>query len=151
MKVIIQRVNECSVVIDKGETRSIGAGLLALFGAGDGDVLSDALLLAKKTAKLRIFSDSDGKLNLSAQDLGLSVMAVSNFTLFADSQKGNRPSFAKAAKRDFAAEAYDIFVEELKKQGLGDVQTGKFGADMQISLVNDGPVTIILDTEEWRK
>lgn len=107
--------------------------------------------LAAKCAGLRIFADDEGKLNRSAVELGYSVLVVSNFTLYGDTSRGKRPSFIHAAKGETAKSAYDAFLQELMNtQGLKDVQHGEFGADMQVSLVNDGPVTIIIDTDEWK-
>ena len=151
MRVVLQRVRETSVVVDGGEPRSIGPGLLLLLGVKEGDSFDVIPKLAKKCANMRIFTDEEGKMNLSAVQLGYSAMVVSNFTLHADTQKGMRPSFVKAAGPQLAKTAYDLFLEEMAKQGLKDVQHGEFGADMQITLVNDGPVTIVVDTEEWSK
>lgn len=151
MKAVVQRAKRAAVTLSTGERREIGAGLMVLFGAGAGDELALCQKLAEKTAKLRIFSDGDGKMNLSALDLGLEALVVSQFTLFADSKKGNRPSFIGAAPPAFANEAYEEYVAQLKAQGIKTVKTGEFGDDMLVSIENDGPVTIILDTEEWQR
>lgn len=150
MKAVIQRVKRASVTVNGESTRSIGRGLMILLGVQDTDDLNICEKLAKKCAELRIFEDEQGKLNLSAQELGLSALVVSNFTLYADTKKGRRPSFVSAAKPPLADGAYDRFVEELRKTGLREVQTGEFGADMQIELVNDGPVTIVIETDDWK-
>lgn len=107
--------------------------------------------LAEKCAGLRIFKDENDKLNLSAKDLGYSALVVSQFTLYGDTKKGFRPSFIKAARPPLAVDAYELFLAEINKQGLKDVQHGEFGADMQVSLVNEGPCTIVIDTDEWHK
>lgn len=151
MKVVIQRVLNCSVLIDGTITRSVGKGLLLLVGVAEGDTAEDSALLARKCAELRIFEDEAGKLNLSAQELGLDAMVVSNFTLCADAKKGRRPSFVKAAKQPLSQNLYEHFVACIQEAGLHDVQTGEFGADMQITLTNDGPITLVLDTEEWKR
>ncbi|MDD3429042.1 MAG: D-aminoacyl-tRNA deacylase [Oscillospiraceae bacterium] len=151
MKVVLQRVLNASVVIDKTTCRTIEKGLLLLLGVAEGDTAEDAALLARKCAQLRIFEDDAGKLNISAQELGLDAMIVSNFTLCADTKKGRRPGFAKAAKQPASEELYEHFVACMRDMGLHDVQTGAFGADMQISLINDGPITLVLDTEEWKQ
>ncbi len=151
MRAVIQRVSSASVAVDGGAPRSIGAGLVILLGVKDGDGLDIVPKLAEKCAGLRIFPDAEGKLNLSAKALGLSALVVSNFTLYGDTKKGMRPSFIAAAKKPLSVDAYDLFLAEMQKQGLAAVQHGEFGADMQVSLVNDGPVTIVIDTDEWKK
>lgn len=123
---------------------------MILLGVQDTDSFDICEKLAKKCAELRIFEDEQGKLNLSAQELELEALVVSNFTLYADTKKGRRPSFVRAAKPPLADGAYDRFVEELRETGLAGVQTGTFGADMQIELVNDGPVTIVIETDDWK-
>ena len=107
--------------------------------------------LADKCAHLRIFEDEDGKLNRSAVELGYSALVVSNFTLYGDTARGKRPSFSHAAKGELAVPCYEKFLDEMGRQGLQEVKHGEFGADMQINLVNDGPVTIVIDTDEWKK
>lgn len=151
MRVVIQRVSSASVVVDGGEPRAIGPGLMILFGVGENDTLDIVPKLAEKCAHLRIFTDDAGKLNLSAVDLGYSALVVSNFTLYADTKKGKRPSFTGAAKPPLAVDAYELFLAEMEKQGLKAVKHGEFGADMQVSLCNDGPITIIIDTDDWKK
>ncbi|MDO4566894.1 MAG: D-aminoacyl-tRNA deacylase [Oscillospiraceae bacterium] len=151
MKLVIQRVNIASVTINGGETRSIGRGLCVLFGAGAGDGAELIPKLAEKTAKLRIFSDGEGKMNLSALELGLEVLVVPQFTLFADTKKGNRPSFTGAAEPEFAKNAFESYCAELEKYSLKKLERGEFGAHMLVSLENDGPVTIIMDTREWQR
>ena len=151
MRAVVQRVHSAQVTIDGQETRAIGRGLLILLGVAAEDTMEDARLLARKCAELRVFEDGQGKLNLSAPELGYEAMVVSNFTLQADTKKGRRPSFIRAAKPPLSVEAYHLFVECVRGYGLARVETGEFGADMQIALVNDGPVTLVLDTEEWKR
>ena len=148
MRAVLQRVSSASVVVNGGDPRTIGPGLMILLGVKDGDDPAIIPKLAAKCAGLRIFADDEGKLNRSAVELGYSVLVVSNFTLYGDTSRGKRPSFIHAAKGETAKSAYDAFLQELMNaQGLKDVQHGEFGADMQVSLVNDGPVTIIIDTD----
>lgn len=149
MRVVLQRAAGASVTVNGGEARAIGPGLVLLVGIKDTDTLDLAPKLAEKCAHLRIFADEEGKLNRSAAALGYSALVVSNFTLYANTKKGKRPSFIAAAKPPLAVDAYELFLAELEKQGLKEVKHGEFGADMQVSLVNDGPVTILLDTDEW--
>ncbi len=149
MRVVLQRVAGASVTVNGGEARAIGPGLVLLVGIKDTDTLDLAPKLAEKCAHLRIFADEEGKLNRSAAELGYSALVVSNFTLYANTKKGKRPSFIAAAKPPLAVDAYELFLAELEKQGLKEVKHGEFGADMRVSLVNDGPVTILLDTDEW--
>ena len=151
MRAVIQRVTSASVTVNGGPARSIGQGLVILLGIADTDTLDIVPKLAEKCAGLRIFSDEEGKLNCSAKQLGLSALVVSNFTLYGNTKKGFRPSFIKAAKPPLATDAYQLFLDEMAKHGLADVQHGEFGADMQISLVNDGPVTVVIDTDEWKR
>lgn len=150
MRAIIQRVSSASVVVNGGTPRSIGPGLVILLGVRDGDDPAIIPKLANKCAGLRIFNDDEGKLNRSAVELGYSALVVSNFTLYGDTSRGKRPSFIRAAKGEPARAAYEAFLKELSAQGLAEVQHGEFGADMQVSLVNDGPVTIVMDTDEWK-
>ncbi len=151
MKAVIQRVRSASVVIDGSETRAIGPGLLVLVGVAVGDTEADARLLARKCAEVRIFEDAQGKMNLSAPELGYEALVISNFTLQADTKKGRRPGFDRAAKPPLAVDLYRLFVDCIGGYGLASVKTGEFGADMQITLLNDGPVTLVMDTEEWRR
>ena len=150
MRAIRQRVSSASVVVNGGTPRSIGPGLMILLGVRDGDDPAIIPKLANKCAGLRIFNDDEGKLNRSAVELGYSALVVSNFTLYGDTSRGKRPSFIRAAKGEPARAAYEAFLKELSAQGLAEVQHGEFGADMQVSLVNDGPVTIVMDTDEWK-
>ena len=150
MRAIIQRVSSASVVVNGGTPRSIGPGLMILLGVRDGDDPAIIPKLANKCAGLRIFNDDEGKLNRSAVELGYSALVVSNFTLYGDTARGKRPGFIRAAKGELARAAYEAFLKELAAQGLAEIRHGEFGADMQVSLVNDGPVTIVMDTDEWK-
>ncbi|WP_307976594.1 D-aminoacyl-tRNA deacylase [uncultured Streptococcus sp.] len=145
MKIIIQRVSQASVSIDGNVAGAIDQGLMLLVGVGPDDIAEDLAYAARKIINMRIFSDADGKMNLSIQDIKGSILSISQFTLFADTKKGNRPAFIGAAKPDLASQFYDDFNTELAK--TVPVERGVFGADMQVSLVNDGPVTIVLDTK----
>lgn len=152
MRAVIQRVKYASVTINGAVKSKIEQGFLILFGAGEGDTVEDAELLAKKTAGMRIFCDENDKMNLSLADIGGSVIVVSQFTLYADCRRGNRPSFTNAAPPAEANELYEYFVKLLRDEyGIKNVQTGEFGADMKVELLNDGPVTIILDSDELKK
>ena len=151
MRAVIQRVTGASVTVNGGPKRAIGPGLVILLGVRDTDDPAIVPKLAEKCAHLRIFEDDAGKLNRSAVELGYEALVVSNFTLYGDTTKGKRPSFIHAAKADLAVPCYEQFLEEMGKQGLKAVQHGEFGADMQIRLLNDGPVTIVIDTDEWKK
>lgn len=151
MKAVLQRVKHAEVTIEGTETRKIGPGLMILLGVCETDGPEDAVLLARKCAELRIFEDEAGKLNLSALDMGYDALIVSNFTLQADTKKGRRPSFTKAAKTPLSVDCYELFVAEVKKNGIQNVKTGEFGAEMQVVLQNDGPVTLVLDTDEWKR
>jgi D-tyrosyl-tRNA(Tyr) deacylase len=146
MRVVIQRVSEAAVKIDGTIVGEISKGLLVLLGIAQEDTEQDALYLLQKLINLRIFSDADGKMNLSVQDCGGELLVVSQFTLYADTKKGNRPSYIRAARPELAIPLYEFFLRELQKQFQGSIQTGKFGADMKVSLINDGPVTIIIDS-----
>lgn len=147
MKVVLQRVSEASVTIEGNKVAGIKAGLLILVGVEDADTQEDINWLAAKIVKLRIFSDTDGLMNLSVQDIDGDVIVVSQFTLHAATKKGNRPSYIRAAKPDVAIPLYESFVKQMEKELGKKVQTGEFGADMKVSLLNDGPVTIIIDTK----
>jgi D-aminoacyl-tRNA deacylase len=145
MKVVIQRVSESSVKVDKKIVGEIGKGLMLLVGIDENDEKSDADWLVQKILNLRIFGDENGKLNLSIQDIKGEILCISQFTLIADYKKGNRPSFIKAAKPDKAIPLFDYFKDEISKSGL-KTESGIFGADMKVSLINDGPVTIVMDS-----
>ena len=151
MKAVFQRVTEASVTVEKKQIAAIGNGVLLLVGVCDGDTQQEAQLLAKKVAELRVFCDENDKMNLSVLDVGGSVLAVSQFTLCASTARGRRPDFFGAAKPDVAKPLFDDFVGYLRDMGVADVQTGEFGADMQVRLLNDGPVTILLDTDTWKR
>lgn len=144
MRIVLQRVLEASVEVDGNTVGSIGKGYLALLGVGEGDTKADAERLAAKMVNLRIFSDENDKINLSLSDVGGELLVVSQFTLYADCRKGNRPNFTQAAKPDAANELYEYFTEMCREK-VPVVQTGIFGADMKVSLVNDGPFTVILE------
>ena len=147
MRAIIQRVREASVQIDGSETRSIGPGQMLLLGIHVDDTEAEADYLARKAAELRIFEDELGRLDRSLIDTGGEMLVVSNFTLYADCKKGRRPSFTAAARPPRATELYEHFLDAVRTQGV-TVMSGEFGADMQVRLQNDGPVTIVLDTAE---
>jgi D-tyrosyl-tRNA(Tyr) deacylase len=148
MRVVLQRVTHGSVTVDNEITGIIKQGFVALVGVTDTDTEDEAKLLAKKTANLRVFSDEDGRMNLSAKDVGGGILVVSQFTLYADARKGRRPSFIKAAKPEIAEPLVQKFAGYLLAQGIEQVEHGVFGADMHVEIHNDGPVTIILDTAE---
>lgn len=145
MKLVIQRVKSASVSIDGRVYNAIQQGLLLLVGVGPEDQQEDVDYAVRKLVNMRIFSDDEGKMNLSVKDIQGEVLSISQFTLFADTKKGNRPAFTGAAKPDMAEAFYQDFNQKLAKEV--PVETGVFGADMQVELVNDGPVTIILDTK----
>jgi D-aminoacyl-tRNA deacylase len=147
MRLVIQRVSEASVLIEGVVKASIGWGLLLLLGVEEADTQEDIQWLCGKTSKLRIFNDEAGLLNLSVQDIKGEILVVSQFTLHASTKKGNRPSFIRAAKPDFAIPVYEAFVKELEQETGLPVKTGEFGADMKVRLLNDGPVTIIIDSK----
>ncbi|MGI5966581.1 MULTISPECIES: D-aminoacyl-tRNA deacylase [Anaerotruncus] len=151
MKAVLQRVKSAKVTIAGETVGEIGQGLAILLGVVDGDGVDEADFLAEKTANLRIFEDENGKLNRSLLDIGGGMLVVSNFTLCADARHGRRPSFTNAARPETANSLYERFVAAAKDAGAGLVQTGSFGADMLVSIENDGPVTIILDTNEIMK
>ena len=147
MRAVLQRVSSASVVVNGGDPRTIGPGLMILLGVKDGDYPAIIPKLAAKCAGLRIFADDEGKLNRSAVELGYSVLVVSNFTLYGDTSRGKRPSFIHAAKQPLSVDGYELFLKELARQGLAGIQHGEFGADMQVDSLNDGPVTILFDTD----
>lgn len=148
MKIVIQRVSEASVVIDNKKVASITKGLLVLLGIEDSDTTQDVNWLCRKIANLRIFSDKEGVMNASVNDVNGDVILVSQFTLHASTKKGNRPSYIKAAKPDVAIPLYKNFIETLQMELKKTIQTGVFGADMKVHLVNDGPVTILIDSKD---
>ena len=147
MRIVLQRVKSASVSIEGTVVGEIEQGFLLLVGVGPDDTRDDASYLARKIAGMRIFSDENGKMNLSIDQVGGKILSVSQFTLFADTKKGNRPSFTGAASSEAANKLYEEFNEILRMEYGLIVETGEFGADMQVSLVNDGPVTILLDTK----
>lgn len=151
MKAVIQRVSKASVTVDGKLISEIGRGYLVLVGVMDDDTEVDAEVLARKTASLRIFEDSEGKMNLDINQIGGEILAVSQFTLCADVKKGNRPSFIRSGDPKRANKLYEYYCEELLKNGVKNVTKGVFGADMKVELLNDGPVTILYDSEIWRK
>lgn len=150
MKFVIQRVSNASVTIENNTVGKIDNGFLVLIGITDSDTKEIANSMIKKLINLRVFSDSQDKMNLSIKDVGGSLLLVSQFTLYADCSHGNRPGFSKAAKPDFANDLYKYIISECQKYEV-PVETGEFGADMKVTLLNDGPVTIILDSNEFVK
>jgi D-tyrosyl-tRNA(Tyr) deacylase len=147
MRVILQRVKRGCVSVDGQIVGSVDAGYVALVGVTHEDSITQAELLARKTASLRVFEDGAGKLNLSVLDVGGGVLVISQFTLYADATQGRRPSFIHAARPDHAAPLVEHYAACLRKEGIQQVETGKFGAMMLVEIHNDGPVTIILDTD----
>ena len=147
MRVVIQRVTEAGVKVDGKVTGAINKGLLILIGIEDADTQEDIDWLTKKIVGLRIFDDENGVMNLSVGDVEGGLLAVSQFTLMASTKKGNRPSYIRASKWDFAQPMYEKFCQALEKESGKKVEKGIFGADMKVSLLNDGPVTIIMDTK----
>lgn len=148
MRAVIQRVSSASVTVNFEMVSSIGVGLLILLGVENEDIKEDIDWLVKKILHLRIFGDDEGKMNLSVSDIGGQVIVVSQFTLHASTKKGNRPSFIRAADPEFANEMYVSFVEEMRRNSSLSVQTGIFGAMMDIELVNNGPVTLVIDSKK---
>lgn len=147
MRAVIQRVSEASVTIGGKEKASIKSGLLVLLGIEDSDSPADIEWLSGKIVRLRIFSDVNQLMNLSIQDIHGQILVISQFTLFADTKKGNRPSFIRAAKPDNAIPLYNKFLVQLEKDLTAPVYSGEFGADMKVKLINDGPVTLLIDTK----
>lgn len=147
MRAVIQRVTESSVSVDGKITGSIKQGLTVLIGVEEGDTEKDAEYIASKTAGLRIFEDENGKMNLCVKDIGASVLAVSQFTLLGDARKGKRPSFASAARPQTARELYNKVIQKIKSEGIA-VEEGVFQAEMMVKIHNDGPVTILLDSNK---
>lgn len=148
MRGVIQRVTEASVTVGDALVGSIGPGLMVLIAAGEGDTEKDADVLVNKIANLRIFPDAEGKMNLSVLDTGGEVLGVSQFTLFGDARKGRRPSFVGAMEPVRANELYERVIEGLRAAGVTKVATGRFRTEMQVALVNDGPVTLLVDTHK---
>ena len=151
MKAVLQRVTHAQVVVDGELISNIEKGFMILLGVGNDDTKEDADVLSKKISGMRVFEDENGKMNLSLTDIGGSILCISQFTLYADCRKGRRPSFINAGAPDMANELYEYFCERIKNDGIADVKKGIFGADMKVSLLNDGPVTIILDSKELLK
>lgn len=147
MKAVIQRVSEASVTIEGNKVAEIGKGLLVLVGVEDASNQEDIVWLSSKIINLRVFGDDNGVMNLSVKDVDGDVIVVSQFTLHASTKKGNRPSYIKASKPDYAIPVYEKFVAQMESDLGKKVQTGEFGADMKVALLNDGPVTIIIDTK----
>jgi D-tyrosyl-tRNA(Tyr) deacylase len=145
MRAVLQRVSKASVKIDGKVVGEIDSGFMILLGVSDSDTEDDAKYLARKIHQMRVFEDLDGLMNLDIHQAGGAILSISQFTLYADTKKGNRPSFVKAARPEIAEPLYELFNAELRATGLV-VQTGEFGADMKVSLVNDGPVTIVIDS-----
>ena len=149
MRAVVQRVSSAAVHVDGRLVGSVSRGFLVLLGVMEGDSLREAEVLAAKVAKLRVFEDDAGKMNLSPLDVGGEILVVSQFTLCADIKKGNRPSFTPSAAPEKAERLYRYFMQKLKDEGIEKVEHGEFGADMAVSLLNDGPVTICMDTDLW--
>ena len=147
MRAIIQRVSEAEVVVDNEVTGKIQQGLLVLLGVEEGDSQKDYDYLADKVAGLRVFDDAEGKMNLAVTDIHGKVLVVSQFTLLGDCRKGRRPSFVDAAPQEIGQQQYEAFCQRIREQGI-DVETGRFRAHMQVQLVNDGPVTLMLDSRK---
>ncbi len=147
MRAVVQRVTEASVKIDGRVTGNIGLGLVVLLGIEETDDETDIEWLSGKISRLRIFADNDGVMNLSVCEINGEIMLISQFTLHASTKKGNRPSYIKAARPEVAVPLYEKFISQLEKDAGRPIQTGEFGAYMQVSLVNDGPVTIVIDTK----
>jgi len=146
VRAVVQRVSKASVTIDQQEVGKIDQGLVILLGIHEKDTQDDVDYLVKKIAQMRIFEDEQGKMNRSVEDVEGQILSVSQFTLFADTKKGNRPSFISAARPETAIPLYEAFNEGIRNRGI-TVATGQFGADMAVSLINDGPVTIIIDSQ----
>ncbi len=147
MRAVIQRVSEASVTINGTVKGSIKTGLLILLGIEENDTDNDIEWLSKKILQMRIFSDAEGKMNLSVQDIDGDILLISQFTLFASTKKGNRPGFTRSAKPEIAIPLYEKYIGETEKNLGKKIQTGTFGADMKVSLINDGPVTITIDSK----
>ena len=150
MRIVVQRCSRAEVRIDGRTVGKIGQGFMLLVGITENDTKAEADLLAKKIAQLRVFEDTEGKMNLAIRDVGGAILSISQFTLYADCRKGNRPSFIRAARPEQASPLYDYFNEILRTTYGLTVETGRFGADMKVDFINDGPVTIFLDTDELK-
>ena len=148
MRIVLQRCSRAEVRIDGQVVGQIGKGFMLLVGVTDGDTKAEADLLARKVAQMRVLEDAEGKMNLALKDVDGAILSISQFTLYADCKKGNRPSFIRAARPEVAEPLYDYFNDVLRTQYGLQVETGRFGADMKVDFINDGPVTIILDTNE---
>ena len=148
MRIVVQRCCRAEVRIDGQVVGRIGKGFMVLVGITDGDTRAEADLLAKKVAQMRVFEDAERKMNLALKDVNGAILSISQFTLYADCKKGNRPSFIRAARPEMAEPLYDYFNDVLRTQYGLQVETGRFGADMKVDFVNDGPVTIVLDSTE---
>ncbi len=148
MKALIQRVTKAKVTINEKVVGQIGKGYVILFGVKEGDSSKEADILVEKIINLRVMSDKNDKMNLSVKDIDGEILVVSQFTLYADTTSGRRPSFINAAKPDIAKHLYQYFVDKLESSGIKNVQTGEFGGYMTVEIINDGPVTIMMDTEE---
>ena len=146
MRVVIQRVSEASVKVDNQIVGEIGKGLMLLIGVDESDENADADWLVKKILDVRVFSDDEGKMNHSVKDINGEILCISQFTLISDYKKGNRPSYIKAARPEKAIPLFEYFKDEMKKSGL-KTESGIFGADMKVSLINDGPVTLVFDSK----
>jgi D-tyrosyl-tRNA(Tyr) deacylase len=147
MRAVIQKVSHASITIDNDQTKQIGHGLVILLGIETSDDLGDIQWLSGKISRLRIFNDQEGVMNFSVSDVGGEIMIVSQFTLHASTKKGNRPSYIKAAPPEIAIPLYESFIKQMEQDLGKGVQTGEFGAYMQVNLINDGPVTISIDTK----
>ena len=150
MRIVVQRCSRAEVRIDGRIVGQIGQGFMLLVGITENDTKAEADLLAKKIAQLRVFEDPEGKMNLAIRDVGGAILSISQFTLYADCRKGNRPSFIRAARPEQASPLYDYFNETLRESYGLTVETGRFGADMKVDFINEGPVTILLDTDELK-
>ena len=147
MKVVVQRCSKASILIDDSIKRNIDNGLVVLLGIHKDDDISDVNYIIKKLINLRIFEDDNNKMNYSIQDINGSILLISQFTLYANTKEGNRPSFTDSMKYNDAKELYELFIDKLKKTNI-NFKTGEFGSDMKVNLINDGPVTIIIDSKE---
>ena len=148
MRVVLQRVSEASVTIENTIVANINQGLVVLLGIEEDDTQEDISWLSAKISKIRVFSDENGLMNKSVQDINGDIILVSQFTLFASTKKGNRPGFTRSAKPEIAIPLYKLFIKQLESDLEKSIQTGEFGADMKMALINDGPVTICIDTKD---